>query len=190
MATATKSQNGGQNDQSPKPALSCRHRRLQIAVWQNESSNGTFFTASMQRSYKDGEEWKRSQATVNRDDLLVTAKLLNWAHSAANTAISSKATPPSAKHPVSSQRYRNLEVAIWRHEGEQDPFYTASLKRSYKVEDKWNDSTISLSNDDLLPMARLLERAHDAIDDLYEDGDFTSTEPTSNGSSNVNDTPF
>ena len=190
MATATKSQTGGQNDQSPKPALSCRHRRLQIAVWQNESSKGTFFTANMQRSYRDGEEWKRSQASVNRDDLLVTAKLLNWAHSAVSTAVSSKATPPSAKHPVSSQRYRNLEAAIWRHEGEQDPFYTVSLKRSYKVDDKWNDSTISLSNDDLLPMVRLLERAHDAIDDLYEDGDFTSTEPTSNGSSNMNDIPF
>jgi hypothetical protein len=41
-----------------------------------------------------------------------------------------------------------------------------------------------------LPMARLLERAHDAIDDLYEDGDFTSQEPSNGDSSNSNDTPF
>lgn len=187
MATATKSQN--RQDEKSQPAFACRHRRLQVAVWQNDSTNGTFFTASMQRSYKDGEEWKRTQATLNRDDLLVTAKLLNWAHSAVNTAVSTKATPQTAKHPVSSQRYRNLEVAVWRRDGENDPFYTVSLKRSYKVEDKWNDSTISLSNDDLLPMARLLDRAHDAIDDLYEEGDFSSSEPA-NGSSNTNDTPF
>ena len=189
MATATKSQNR-QDDPSPKPEFACRHRRLQIAVWQNDSPNGTFFTVSMQRSYKEGEEWKRTQATLNRDDLLVTAKLLNWAHSAVSTAVSTKATPSTAKHPVSSQRYRNLEAAVWRRDGEQDAFYTVSLKRSYKVDDTWNESTISLSNDDLLPMARLLERAHDAIDDLYEKGDFSSTEPTSNGSSNSNDTPF
>lgn len=187
MATATKSQNR-QNDPSPKPAFACRHRRLQIAVWQNDSSNGTFFTAGIQRSYKDGDDWKRSQATLNRDDLLVTAKLLNWAHSAVTTAVSTKATPQTDKHPVSSQRYRNMEVAIWRREGEEDAFYTVSLKRSYKVDDKWNESTISLSNDDLLPMARLLERAHDAIDDLYEQGDFVSNEP--NSSSNANDIPF
>jgi hypothetical protein len=106
------------------------------------------------------------------------------------TAVSTKATPPTAKHPVSSQRYRNLEAAVWRREGDLGPFYTISIKRSYKVEDKWNESTISLSNDDLLPMARLLERAHDAIDDLYEDGEFTTSEPASDGSSNMNDTPF
>ena len=188
MATATKSQNR-QNDQ-PKPVYASRHRRLQIAVWQNDSSNGTFFTASMQRSYRDGEEWKRTQATLNRDDLLVTAKLLNWAHSAVTTAVSTKATPQSAKHPVSSQRYRNLEAAVWRRDGEQDAFYTVSLKRSYKVDDTWNESTISLSNDDLLPMARLLERAHDAIDDLYEEGDFSPNEPENSGSSAANDTPF
>ena len=193
MATATKSQQkkSGNNDPSAKPAFTCRHRRLQVAVWQNESSKGTFFSASMQRSYrKEGEDWQRSQATLNRDDLLVAAKLLNWAHSAVMTAVSTEATPSTANRPVSNQRYRNLEAAVWRHEGDQGPFFTVSIKRSYKVEDTWNDSTISLSNDDLLPMARLLERAHDAIDDLYEEGDFSTNEPTSDGSTNVNDTPF
>ena len=139
---------------------------------------------------KEGEDWQRSQATLNRDDLLVAAKLLNWAHSAVMTAVSTEATPSTANRPVSNQRYRNLEAAVWRHEGDQGPFFTVSIKRSYKVEDTWNDSTISLSNDDLLPMARLLERAHDAIDDLYEEGDFSTNEPASDGSTNVNDTPF
>ena len=76
MATATKSQN--QSDR--QPAFASRHRRLQIAVWQNDSSNGTFFTAGLQRSYKDGDEWKRMSSTLNRDDLLVVAKLSDQAH--------------------------------------------------------------------------------------------------------------
>ena len=189
MATATNSQDR-QNDQSRMPVFARRHRRLQIAVWQNDSAKGVFFTASLQRSYKDGDEWKQSQASLNRDDLLVAAKLLNWAHSAVATAAAGKATPESAKRPVSSQRFRSLEVAIWRREGDQDPFYTVSLKRSYKVEEKWNESAISLSNDDLLPMIRLLERAHDAIDDLYEKGDYNSTESENSGSSNLNNIPF
>ena len=180
MATATKSQNGNQSDR--QPAYASRHRRLQIAVWENDSSNGTFFTASVQRSYKDGDDWKRKSSTLNRDDLLVAAKLLNWSHSAVAAAVNTKATAKSPKHPVSSQRYRNLEVAVWRREGENDPFYTVSLKRSYKKDDAWHDSAISLSNDDLLPLARLMERAFDAIDDLYEEGDFAQPESTSNDS--------
>ena len=189
MATATKSQQKSTGNQS-KPAYTSRHRRLQIAVWQNSSAKGTYFNASLQRSYQDGKEWKRSQSSLNRDDLLVVAKLLNWAHSAVNVARSSDATPPAANRPVSSQRYRNLEVAVWHHAGDERAFFTVSLKRSYKVEEKWNDSTISLGNEDLLPMARLLERAHDAIDDLYETGDFGSDESKAETSGSMDDIPF
>jgi hypothetical protein len=127
---------------------------------------------------------------LTRDDWLGAANVLIWPLAGYPPGDRTKATPQTDKHPVSSQRYRNLEVAIWRRDGEEGPFYTVSFKRSYKVDDAWNDSTISLSNEDLLPMVRLLERAHDAIDDLYEEGDFTSAEPTNNGSSNGNDIPF
>ena len=105
-------------------------------------------------------------------------------------ARSSEATPPAANRPVSNQRYRNLEVAVWPHSGEERAFYTVSLKRSYKVEEEWRDSTISLGNEDLLPMARLLERAHDAIDELYESGDFASDETKSESSTSMDDIPF
>ena len=180
MATVT-------STQTARPEYSSRHRRLQVAVWRNDSANGTFFSVSLQRSYKDGDEWKRVQASLNRDDLLVAAKLLNWAHSAVNAAATAEAT--AKKGPVSSQRYRNLEASVWRQDSADGPFFTASLKRSFKVEDEWSDSSISLGNDDLLPMARLLERAHDAIDDLYEEGDFAPSEPTASDSS-ADDIPF
>lgn len=190
MASATKSRTGSETNQASQPVFARRHRRLQVAVWQNKSPKGTFFNVSVQRSYKDGDDWKKSQSSLNRDDLLVAAKLLNWAHSAVAFAAANDSTPPSAKQPVTSQRYRNLEAAIWRHEGEQSAFFTVSLKRSYKVDDQWNDSSISLGNDDLLPMARLLDRAHDAIDDLYEGGDFGQTEPASDGTTSGGDIPF
>jgi hypothetical protein len=189
MSSTKTSRDASQTGQTAEPAYSRRHRRLQIAVWQNDSPKGTFFNTSLQRSYKDGDDWKKSQASLNRDDLLAAAKLLNWAHSAVNAAVASDATPPSSKQPVSSQKYRSLDVAVWRQEGEKGPFFTVSLKRSYKVGEDWNDSTMSLSNDDLLPMAQLLERAHDAIDDLYEDGDFGPAEPAANGNGNE-DIPF
>ena len=182
MATVT-------STQSARPAYSSRHRRLQVAVWRNDSANGTFFNVSLQRSYKDGDEWKRVQSSLNRDDLLVAAKLLNWAHSAVNAAVTAEAT--AEKRPVASQRYRNLEASVWRQKSADGPFFTASLKRSFKAEDEWSDSSISLGNDDLLPMARLLERAHDAIDDLYEDGGVpAATSDPSSIDSSVDDIPF
>ena len=189
MANATNSRNTRQASQAVEPAYARRHRRLQVAVWQNDSPKGTFFNTSLQRSYKDGDEWKKSQASLNRDDLLVAAKLLNWAHSAVNAAITNNGKPTAANQPVSSQKYRNLDAAVWRQEGEQGPFFTVSLKRSYKVGDEYSSSSISLGNNDLLPMARLLELAHDAIDDLYEDGDFATAEPATNGSVS-DDIPF
>jgi len=190
MATATKSHNNS-TDGSSKPAFNSRHRRLQVAVWQNDTAKGTFFNVSLQRSYQDDKEWKRSQSSLNRDDLLVAAKLLNWAHSAINTARSSNATPPEGNRPLSNQRYRNLEVAVWHQTGDERPFYTVSLKRSYKVGEEWNDSTISLGNEDLLPMARLLERSHDAIDELYASGNYGSEDPKGTESSErMDDVPF
>ncbi|MEM7479259.1 MAG: hypothetical protein AAF483_30105, partial [Planctomycetota bacterium] len=67
---------------------------------------------------------------------------------------------------------------------------TVSLKRSYKVDDKWNDSTISLGNEDLLPMARLLERGNDAIDDLYASGEFGSDDVKAESPGSMEDVPF
>lgn len=189
MATATNSRNGSTATSSSRPVFSRRHRRLQVAVWQNDSASGSFFNTSLQRSYKDGDDWKRLQTSLNREDLLPATKLLNWAHSAIVAASTTDAKPSAEKQPISSQRYRNLEASVWRNESAEGPFFTASLKRSYKVDDEWNDTSITLGNDDLLPMARLLDRAHDAIDDLYEDNVQTQPESHSSDSGSA-DIPF
>ena len=83
--------------------------------------------------------------------------------------------------PFKTRYYKYLRyfpASILRH-----PFYTVSPKRSCK-KDAWHDSTISLSNDDLRPLARLMEPAFDATDDLYEEGDFSQPESNDSTSSN------
>jgi hypothetical protein len=63
-----------------KPAHRIRSGVIEVAVWRNESEKGgTWYSVTMSRSYKQGEEWKQSDS-FGQDDLLVLAKLLDMAH--------------------------------------------------------------------------------------------------------------
>jgi hypothetical protein len=67
--------------------------------------------------------------------------------------------------PAKKIRIGNLSVVIWRnHNGEKGTtWYSVNVNRSYKNgDDLWKD-TDSLGFDDLLTMAKLLDRAHDFI---------------------------
>lgn len=33
-----------------------------VSTWENEGKNGKFYTITMQRAYKDGDEWKNTQS--------------------------------------------------------------------------------------------------------------------------------
>jgi hypothetical protein len=44
-------------------------------VWRNESENGPFFTVTVTRSYKEGEQWRESNS-FGFGDLLIVAELL------------------------------------------------------------------------------------------------------------------
>ena len=36
---------------------------IEVAVWENTSSDGNkFFTTTMERNYKDGEDWKKTNS--------------------------------------------------------------------------------------------------------------------------------
>ena len=35
---------------------------IQIAIWSNETSKGTFQSITIDKSYKDGETWKRTKS--------------------------------------------------------------------------------------------------------------------------------
>ena len=63
-----------------KPIHEVRIGTVKAAIWKNENDNGRYYSTTIQRSYKDGTEWKHTDS-FNRDDLLVLAKVADLAHS-------------------------------------------------------------------------------------------------------------
>ena len=63
-----------------RPVQEIRMGRIKAAIWENETQQGTRFNVTVQRIYKDGDEWKSSDS-FGRDDLPLLAKVLDRAHS-------------------------------------------------------------------------------------------------------------
>ena len=66
-----------------KPVIKLRDGRLKLAVWANETEEGkTFYSTKLTRSYKDkADEWQDGDS-LNSDDLLPAAQLLQRAYTA------------------------------------------------------------------------------------------------------------
>ena len=62
-----------------KPIHEIRLGAIKAAIWENETANGTRYTVTFSRIYKDGEQWKRTD-NFRRDELLVVAKVADQAH--------------------------------------------------------------------------------------------------------------
>lgn len=62
-----------------QPAHKLRVGTLQVTIWRNFSDNGTWYSVIPTRGYKKGDEWKETDS-LNFDDLLSMAKLLDQAH--------------------------------------------------------------------------------------------------------------
>jgi hypothetical protein len=72
------------NQQSKtKPAAEVRFGNIRAAIWKNEGkkNGGVFFTASIERVYRDDEGEFRTSNSFGRDDLLLLAKVADVAHS-------------------------------------------------------------------------------------------------------------
>jgi hypothetical protein len=63
-----------------KPVHKIRAGVIEVAVWCREGANGPFYSVSMSRSYKDGDQWKQADS-YGADDCLLLSKLLDQAHS-------------------------------------------------------------------------------------------------------------
>ena len=74
----TKTKNETKEPESNKPAAVFRARGMKASVFGNAGENGIFYKSTLQRVYKQGEEWKTTQA-LGRDDLLVAQYLLGKA---------------------------------------------------------------------------------------------------------------
>jgi hypothetical protein len=61
--------------------------------------------------------------------------------------------------PAHKIRIGTLQVTIWKNHGVKGDWYSVIPTRGYKQEDVWKE-TESLGQDDLLPMAKLLDLAH------------------------------
>jgi hypothetical protein len=61
------------------PAHKIRRGVLQVTIWRNSSDKGTWYSVIPSRSYKQGDDaWKQTES-LNGDDLLPMAKLLDLA---------------------------------------------------------------------------------------------------------------
>ena len=47
---------------SSKPEHTVRCGGIQLAIWSNETTKGTFQSITIDKSYKDGETWKRTKS--------------------------------------------------------------------------------------------------------------------------------
>lgn len=153
MATATQQ----------KPVYTTRHSRLDAAVWENQGEKSSFFNVSLKKSYKDGEEWKSTQASFGQDDALAAARLLGWADDAVQKAVQQQEPFHGDKKPLASKKRGLLEVAVWQKETDKLR-YRVSLKRCYKEGEEWKSVCLWLLANDCLAAARVLTRAFDAID--------------------------
>ena len=52
-----------------KPAYKVNYGRVSCAVWENKGSEGAFHSMTFERSYKDGEEYKKTNSYNLESDL-------------------------------------------------------------------------------------------------------------------------
>ena len=57
------------------PILQNRDRALSCSVFKKESDKGSYYSICLQRSHKQGDEWKREQINLFAEDLLKIANI-------------------------------------------------------------------------------------------------------------------
>jgi hypothetical protein len=62
-----------------KPVHEVRLGRVKAAIWENDTSTGIRHNVTIQRIYRDGEQWKTSDS-FGRDDLPLVTKVADLAH--------------------------------------------------------------------------------------------------------------
>jgi hypothetical protein len=60
------------------PAHTVRVGAIQASIWRNETKEGPMFSVTFDRSYKDGDAWKRSDS-FGRNNLLVLSNIASQA---------------------------------------------------------------------------------------------------------------
>jgi hypothetical protein len=63
-----------------RPVHEVRLGFVKASIWENTSNDVTRMNVTIQKFYKDGDQWKSTES-FGRDDLLVLAKVVDRAHS-------------------------------------------------------------------------------------------------------------
>ena len=63
-----------------RPAHEVRLGRIKATIWENDTEQGMRYNVTVNRLYKDGDEWKQT-ASFGREDLQLVAKVADLAHS-------------------------------------------------------------------------------------------------------------
>jgi hypothetical protein len=63
-----------------QPAHKIRSGVLQVTIWRNSGDKGNWYSVVPARSYKQGDDTWKETDSLNLDDLLTMAKLLDLAH--------------------------------------------------------------------------------------------------------------
>jgi len=70
------------NSETAKPPVAkLRIGLINASIWQRKTDNGTFYSVTFERRYKDAEDKWQSTHSYNADDLLTLGKLADQAHS-------------------------------------------------------------------------------------------------------------
>ena len=62
------------------PVAKLRVGRIHAAIWKRKTETGSFFTATFERRYRDGEGQWKSTGSYDADDLLALSKAADLAH--------------------------------------------------------------------------------------------------------------
>ena len=62
-----------------KPIHEVRLGAIKAAIWENETKAGKRYSVTINRLYKDGDAWKRTES-FGRDDLPLVGKVADLAH--------------------------------------------------------------------------------------------------------------
>jgi len=55
---------------STGPVVTLKDHFVKAAVWENDSKNGPFYSTTIERTYKDGDEYKTSHSFSSRETLV------------------------------------------------------------------------------------------------------------------------
>ena len=66
-------------NQKIKPIHEVRLGAVKAAIWEHGNENGSYYSVTLNRIYKEGASWKFTDS-FGRDDLLLAGKVLDLAH--------------------------------------------------------------------------------------------------------------